>query len=308
MNYVTLHQVKTYLDILSSTQDDERLLEFIDWSSLLIDAYKQRWFEPRMETRKFDLPGARRGFTFGVYDPFFAPAFMPAALRLDAELLECTELLNGDASEILAGEYVLEPANEYPKTRIRLRSAAGVAWQPDEDNNIEQVIWVSGVWGNHNRYGQAWVDSLDTVQDDPLAEDATTLTVADWDGAAAALKAPRFQAGQLLRIWEELLLVLSAATLPGETEEDPSVDQLEVVRGTNGSLAAEHAQGTKIEIWRPMGTIVQACLRLVKWRYGQKDVDDFDKSYAVGTGIVTVPSRLPADVVQVLGAPGKARL
>jgi hypothetical protein len=110
----------------------------------------------------------------------------------------------------------------------------------------------------------------------------------------------RFQAGLLVRIGAELALVLSAP--------DILTNKVELVRGANGSTAAQHAHDTQIKIFRPQGTIVQACLRLVKWRYSQKDTDDFDKSYVLGSGIVNVPSRLPADVVQALGAPGKARL
>ncbi len=56
-----------------------------------------------------------------------------------------------------------------------------------------------------------------------------------------------------------------------------------------------------------VGNIEQACVRLVKWRYTQKDVDNFDRVYVAGTGVVSVASAIPADVKMALGAP-KARL
>jgi hypothetical protein len=55
-----------------------------------------------------------------------------------------------------------------------------------------------------------------------------------------------------------------------------------------------------------MGTIVQIAMRLVKWRYEQRHNDAFDRSYVAGTGIVTTPTSLPADVERILG-PRKAR-
>ncbi len=298
-NYVTLYQVKDYLDILSETKDDSRLLEMIENSSRLIEIYKERSYEPQVETRKFDVPGARRGAVLGAFDSFYAVPQSVQPLRLDEGLLECSELLNGDQEEITTSDYVLEPANQYPKTRIRLRRANGFVWEPDLDGNVEQVIEVTGVWGNHNRYGQAWVDSLDTVRDAPLTVGDSSISVVNADGQAGDGKAMRFQAGNLVRMGTEMALILSV---------DPLTNTLDVVRGANGSVAAEHAQGTKIEIWRLQSNIAQACLRLVKWRYSQKDTDDFDKSYVMGSGIVTVPSRLPADVVQVLGAPGRMSL
>ena len=295
-NYVTLYQVKDYLDIQSTTKDDGRLLEFIEMSSRLIEAYKVRSYEPQVETRKYDLPGSRRGAALGTYDAFYALPQMVLPLRLDEGLLECSELLNGDFDEIVSGDYVLEPANKFPKTRIRLRMASGVAWLPDLDGYVEQVIEVTGIWGNHDRYGQAWVDALDTVRDNPLTAGDTSISVVNADGLAGDGRAMRFQAGNLVRMGSEFALVLSVDVL---------TNTLEVARGVNGSTAAQQAQGTKIEIWRTQSTIAQACLRLVKWRYGQKDADDFDKSYVMGSGVVTVPARLPADVVQVLGAPGR---
>jgi hypothetical protein len=281
MNYATLYQVKEYIQGIpqTDTTQDGKLLEFLSWSSNQIRLYKERSYEPVIETRKYDLPGLHRGIVLGNFEPGYNVGGSQAVLRLD--------------------EYVLEPANLWPKTRVKLRQASGTVWGPDADGNVEQVIELTGTWGNHDAYNRAWVDSLDTVRNNPLTINGTSLTVTDADGQAGDLAAMRFQAGQLIRMESELALVLSVTT---------TTNVLEIVRAANGSTAAAHAQGTKIEIFRPQATISLACLRLTKWRYAQKDVDDFDKVYALGMGTVNIPARLPADVVQILGMPGKARL
>jgi hypothetical protein len=301
MNYATLYQVKEYIQGIpqTDTTQDGKLLEFLSWSSNQIRLYKERSYEPVIETRKYDLPGLHRGIVLGNFEPGYNVGGSQAVLRLDEGLLACDELLNGDGSEVTASEYVLEPANLWPKTRVKLRQASGTVWGPDADGNVEQVIELTGTWGNHDAYNRAWVDSLDTVRNNPLTINGTSLTVTDADGQAGDLAAMRFQAGQLIRMESELALVLSVTT---------TTNVLEIVRAANGSTAAAHAQGTKIEIFRPQATISLACLRLTKWRYAQKDVDDFDKVYALGMGTVNIPARLPADVVQILGMPGKARL
>ncbi len=74
-------------------------------------------------------------------------------LRLDEDLLAVSELLNGDGKEIDSADYVLEPANSYPKNRIRLRGTAAAYWVGG-DNGNEQAICVTGLWGYHDQYAK----------------------------------------------------------------------------------------------------------------------------------------------------------
>ena len=297
MYYATLEQVKRYVGLTTLTATQEaRLMDFLPWATDLINTYKGRRYDARVETRQFDVPTSGAS-GFGVFDWSLQAARPIPPLRLDEDLLELSELLNGDGEEIESTQYVLEPANQSPKNRIRLRGTAAVYWVGGDDGN-EQAIRVTGLWGYHDNYAKAWADSGDTVQDDPLAADALTLTAADADGQAKDLRSPRFQAGQLLRLEDELVYVLAV---------DADTNQLSVERGYNGSTAAEHAAGTEIEIWRVVGNIEQACVRLVKWRYTQKDTDNFDRVYVAGSGVVSVSSAIPSDVKMALGAP-KARM
>jgi hypothetical protein len=183
-------------------------------------------------------------------------------------------------------------ANRYPKHTIELKS--GYSWAPDADGEIKQVIALSGLWGFHERYQEAWVDSLDSVENiGGITSGATSITVNDADGDASDMGKTRFQAGQMILIDSEFLYVTGVNT---------TTNTLTVQRGYNGSTAAAHDKDDVIYIWRPMPIVVKACVRLVQWMYTQKDVDNFDRTFVVGTGVVSVPTALPADVRIFLGA------
>jgi hypothetical protein len=280
MNYTTLADAKAYLK-LTSTSEDDLLSTFITWATDYINFYKGRRYDPRVETRVFDVPSSGAS-VFGQFDSRLqAPVAIPP-LRLDEDLLELKTLTNGDTTVIT--DYLLEPANNLPKTRIRLKG--GVSWEPDADGNYRQAISVLGVWGAHDNYSQAWQNSLSSLS----AGISASVT-----SFAVTTIAP-FKAGQLARIDDEFMLVTAVATVL-------SVPTLTVERGYNGSTAAAHLISAGISIFRPQGNVVQACLRLVKWRYVQKDVDLFDKTYSADTGMTIVPTAVPVDVKAVLGAP-----
>lgn len=278
-NYITLAAVKRYIGGSMDTSDDDRLLEFIEWAARLVEWWKGRRYDIRLEVRLFDTPSAG-GSMFGVYDGSLLASATNPALRMDDDLLEVIELKNGSEEVIPVSDFVLEPANLYPKNRIRLRS--GQIWL-ESDYGPEQAISVSGWWGYHDRYTAAW-ESAGAVQDNPLTAAAVTVTLADVAGR---------EAGELLRIDDELMLIEAV---------DGVAKKLTVQRGFNGTAAVQHAADSLIRCYVNPGTVVQVCMRLVKWRYSQKDVDNFDQSYVVGSGVMTTPSSIPADVARILGA------
>lgn len=281
-NYITLAAVKRYIGGGITTSDDDLLLEFIEWAARLVESWKGRRYDPRMEIRVYDTPHPG-GSMFGVYDASLMAGASNRVLRLDEDLLEVVELTNGDGTVLADSEFVLEPANIHPKNRIRLRS--GQIWL-ESDSGPEQAISLSALWGYHDRWGDAWKPA-DTVQDDPLSSNAVTVTITD---------AAKFEAGQLLRIGSEYVLIETV------NENDPLPDTLTVERGFNGTTAVEHTKTSAIEIFHPFGPIQQICIRLVKWRYAQKNVDVFDQTYVIGSGVMTTPSSIPADVARILGA------
>lgn len=301
MHYSTLHEVRAYLRLTGTeTADDDLLTFFIGGSVRAIDEYTRRRFDVRLETRSFDYPFPKRDL-MGVYDVEMWVYQMNAAadyskqrLRMDDDLLEVVTLTNGNGVEIDSSDYYLSPANMYPKHAVRLVSGSGVTWQYGENGETAQVIDVEGYWGRHRRYERAWVDSGDDVQNDPLAIAETVLEVSDYSGATADLESPRFQVGQMLKIGSEFVFVQSINTVDNE---------LTIERGYNGTTAVEHVQGTAIYVYRPEQNIRLACSRLAAWRYRQKDVDTFDKSAILGSGIAIIPSTMPADVRELLPFP-----
>lgn len=298
MYYATLHQVKLYTGNLGEEAEDARFVEFLRWSTGLISGYKARRYDVRLTTIPHDAP-IPVASSFGVFDRSYQRMSGQKQLILKDDLLEAVEILNGDGTELTSAEYFLEPFERTPYSVLTLKS--GATWCPDTNGNLKGAVSVQGFWGFHSNYDQAFADSLDTVLDAPLSAGATQIHVADVDGITEDLIEPRFQAGQLLRIDDELMLLL-------KTQSKATADDiLTVKRGYNGSTAAQHIAGSPVKIFRPEESIVQACLRLVKWRYVQKDVDTFDRTYVAGTGVVSAPASLPADVRDILGAKGRPR-
>lgn len=293
INYATLYEFKRYRGggLLTSTTDDALIQKLLTWSTGVIHKVKGRRYDVRLATILHDAP-IRESSAFGVYDRSRRLPTRERSLILREDLLEMVELKNGDGTVLASGEYFLSPSST-PYSVVRLSN--GIAWLPDDNGNLAQAISVKGWWGYHDDYPNCFVDSLDTVIDNPLSAGSTTIKVSNVNGTASDLDSPRFQAGMLLRAGSELMYLVSA------TANDPADDELTVVRGVNGSTAASHAQGTKIEIFRPMSFVNQAAIRLTAWRYAQKDTDQFDKTYAAGSGITVVPTALPEDVRLLLG-------
>lgn len=307
MDYVTLTQVRAYRNLKTGeTADDAKLQGFIRSASRFVDAHCGRRFDVRRETRLLDYPIPARS-AFGVYDASAWVLMMNAAgdlgagvLRLDDDLLSVETLVNGDGATIASAAYVLEPANASVHHTIRLASDSGLVWLPGVNGRREQVISIAGLWGYHPDYAHdAWIDSTDEVGNDPLTVAGTSLTVTQALGPDEMMIAPRFQAGQMLKIESEFVSVIAV---------NGASNILSIKRAVNGTVAAAHAKATPIAVYRPPESIVQAVLRLVAWRYTQKDANSFDRETILGTGIAITPSAVPADVIALLPAPKPMRL
>ena len=289
----------------ADANEDALLTEFLEWATSFIDWYKNRRFDVRRDTLSFDIPESSIQRAMGNYDQFSNIAILQSQkqkpLVLDEDLLEVVEFLNGSTEAI--DWYVLNPGRTFPKSSIRLTN--GVFWIESEVNGVYQAIDITGFWGYVPDYNsEAFVDSLNVINDNPLLIGAITMNVNDFSGAAADGKSPRFQVGQLLRFKlgavVEFVKVLSIV--------DGATDTIGIQRGVNGTTAVQWAQNTKIEIFRVWGPIHQSALRLAQWRYAQKDSNSFDKTYMLGAGMMSIPPAIPTDVLASLGARGKARV
>ena len=291
--YATLTQVKALRD-LSGTTDDALLMEFLYQATDWINTWKERRFDVHQETRYFDVPGDPTFKKFGYYPGIAQGAQSNQVLRMDGDLLSVVTLTNGDTTVIPAAGYWLEDRNLYPRHSIRLKSS--YTWEADADGETHQVISVNGLWGYHDHYDKAWVDSGDELQAG-ISAAATSLTVADYTGAADDLLSPRFQVGQMICIDSEFMLITAITAGVGA-----AADTLTVQRAFNGTTAATHLINAPVYVFRLMGIVVRSTLRLVQWMYTQKDVDTFDRTYVLGAGVVNVPTALPTDVRAFLGA------
>jgi hypothetical protein len=148
-DYCTLSDVKTYIGTAQTT-DDTLISNLIPRASARIDAFCQRTFIARTETRYFDA-------TADVQD---------RTLLVDDDLLAVTTLTNGDGTVLTASDYILLPSNATPKYGIMLKSSSGHSWTYTTDP--ENAISIAGSWGY----------KTGTVPPDDIKHAATRLT--DW--------------------------------------------------------------------------------------------------------------------------------
>lgn len=308
MNYATLWQLRAYLGLAADeTGDDVKLADFLRRASAYVDQAGFRRYDARVETRRQDYPVRPRssfgrfGYTAWMVNELDAVNVLNAGmLPVDDDLLAATLVVNGDGSAILNTDYALENPVDYPKYALRLTRASGKIWTPGSSGDWRNVIPVTGVWGYHEDYGRAWADSLDAVSGSAgLTASATTFMVTDADGAPEDRSDARFQAGQMIALEDEWLLVRAV---------DYTANTLTVKRGANGTVAATHAGGTAIAVYRPMEAIEQAVLRLATWAYRQKDVSTFERITIIGTSQTMMPGAVPEDVLALLPTPRPMRL
>ena len=294
MKYATLIEFKRYLGT-DETTDDLLLLDLLEWSSRWIDNYKGRSFDLKKKTMMYKPP-----LQVDTYPRIIDPTIMvgltrPFPLRVKEDLLEVISLTSGGSA--IEG-YSLEPLNEYPKNRIYFAGSYSTGNICDVNTNLPtENISVEGWWGYNKDYPDCLVNSLDTVLED-ISDTETAILVTNINGTPADLQTPRFQAGQLIKVEDELMLI--ASTSIDALYED--VHTLNVIRGYNGTTAVAHVATTPIYIYRVMTAIVTACIRMTKWRYSQKDVDSYDSTHILGSGVISIPSAIPADILMILGA------
>lgn len=262
MYYATLTQVRRYLQLASAeTNDDALLTEFIRHACRYCDSRAGTSFQPVLEVRRFNVPAS-------------------GLLQFDDHLLQLLALTNEDGQSIDLADVETLPLNGTPKFALSVVNASG-------------VVSVSGVWGYHDDYARAWVTSGDAVGNvGGISAAATSITVTNANASASDLQSPRFQAGQLIKIDDEYLDVLSV-----------TATTLTVQRGVNGTTAAAHDAAAPISIWRAMDNVVMAVLRLTAWRYRQKDANVFDTTTILGTGIRITPGAVPPDVEVLIPSP-----
>ncbi len=254
--YATLTDYKNYVTARNQTPstgdtDDDVIEMLLDAASRYIDNETQRIFYPMVQTRYFDVPEGRE-------------------LDVDEDLLEVLSITNGGAS-LASSEYNLVPRNYSPAYGIKITDVSSYAWTSNAAGSMEQAIVVNGVWGYHDKYSQAWGNSITITEDLDTSETAV-------DVSSHTI----FSAGHIIRIDNELMLITGVAS------------SITVVRGWNGSTAVAHSNGTSIEIWHAMHGAKQACLEIAQATYHRRFGKSLSNTETVtAAGVVLTPRDIP---------------
>ena len=209
------------------TPDDGRLWRALQAATARIEGDSGRRFTPRLATLAQDWRD-------------------PRELVLSDDLLHLQRLTNGDGHDIDPDDIQgLPVATEGCLSVLRLRGP--------QHFSGPAALQVTGIWGWHERWSQAWQNGVDALQDDPLSAAATILRVSD---------SGRFQAGQLLRLDDEYLRLLTI---------DSATHSLGVSRAAQGTQALAHSSGAAIDLYLPPPAVTLLCLRLALWLYREPD-------------------------------------
>lgn len=263
--YTTLADVKSLLKIeVEDFSDDAVIDSLIEQASRFCDDTTGRRFFPSIETHKFDVPEGR-------------------AIWFDDDLLAVITVTNGDDTTLASTEYILEPANIYPKYVIALTQATTYYWEDDDDNNTEQVIDINAWWGFRQDYSKrGWVLGTTLNEGGVLNATDTTFTVTS---------RAKFKIGQVIKIENEMMIV------SGMNASDLTV----MARGDNGSTAATHADTTSVYIWSVEPDIVLATQMIAKNFYHNRFGQNTSAVATVtAAGLILAPEDIPASALKIL--------
>jgi hypothetical protein len=255
----------------ADTADDQRLLEKLRSATAEIETYTQIQFVPTVETRNLDYQTAH-------YLDFRSHY-----------LLSMTSIVDGTGKTIQTAAMILLGAQQalFNGSTSPNGPFYGVEIDMTKDIILYTVtpirsIAVTGAWGYHDDWANAFHASNVTVQDNPLTSGATTITtstnnstITDTWGQSypATANAGIIQPGHLIQIDSEWMWVVAV----------PSTTQLTVLRGQQGTTAASHAQGTAISVYEAPGDVQDACVELAAYLLARDSVD-FTESATVPVG------------------------
>lgn len=264
----TLDFVRSQLDLgTTETGDDDKLRVAIGAASSMIAAACGRQFVPYAATRQYDAIGAH---------------IDGATLFVGEDLLAVSALTNGDGTALASSAYVLRPSNATPSFAVELKASAATSWLYTDD--WQQAISITGTWGYHGDWSNAWIDTGETVEAGGIDASTTTLTLSDADGYDDRYRT-RAQVGMLLKVDDEYMSIQAVNTTSNE---------ITVIRGVRGTTAASHDAGTAIMSYAVPREIEMAASQLAVWLYRVAPTAG-DKLQFVD-GVLLVPSGAPDNV------------
>jgi hypothetical protein len=212
-------------------------------------------------------------------------------LTLSRPLLEIVTLTNDGTALVENTDYYAYPRGKYPVRRLRMDEDSTYSWYPNcgSSGDTFDTVLITGFWGQKKYYSrEGFINSGDTVEESLTATD-TTITVNDADGLDAFNRTPRFSAGNLIRIENELCEVLATNT---------TTNVLTVRRGVRGTTAAVHAQGTVRKVWNVNEDIRDTVARQAAAFYAR--IGAFETAVVTDLTQVNYPKDLLAELYGVL--------
>lgn len=268
MCYTTLARMRVHQVLKNTdTSDDFRLLDKARAASEEIEREcGGRFFQPLQETRTFDWT-SNEYLSFRGFD-----------------LLTLTSIIDGTGNTKLTAALIMQHGKFSDATLYGPWSAVRIDTTKDfllYNITPFRSIQVKGAWGWHEDYGTngafAWYDSNVTVQDNPLAANATTITTSTNDSTITdawgqkwptAANCGTVQVGHLIQVDSEWMQVT------GYTD----ATHITVIRGANGTgPGVSHNLNAHIMLYAPPRDVMDICTTWAAWLYHQDSIG-FEKT------------------------------
>lgn len=263
----------------TDTSDNARLLQKLRAATANIEHYTQREFMPWIATRQFDWKSAKLT-TFEGYDLVQLTSIVDEGGVGNTVLPAATILLGGKTSN------AADTNGPYYGAEIDIAKGSFLTYITER----RKAIWVTGVWGWHDDYANAWKPSVDSPTSNVLIGD-TTITVNNATGADGWGQSPRFSPGNLIQIDNEWMQVIGV-----------SGNALSVVRGQQGTAAAAHNSATPISVYVLPADINDICLDWTSWLWSV-DYADLGHIQTTAWGAsMKAPTGTPAELLERLDA------
>ncbi len=279
-NYCTLDDTKKELKAKDAvnTTEEPKLRNYIRTVSSRIDEImgtpRRPYFAPYTEQRKFRLSARRVNSWDNVFWLDNSPILSVLSVLRGASDISSVVEIYTDREEVDRGLRITDNCS---------------SWWDCTHQRPPVFIYITGVWGWHEDYDNAW-DKVDDVLDAAgITATDTEITVADADGEDLEGYTPRFSPGNLIRIDSELMDVTAVNT---------TTNVLTVRRARNGTTAAAHLINADIEVYQVdirIRRIVTRQSALLYARRGAFQVETLD-----GVGVVTYPQDLLSELKATL--------
>jgi len=222
----------------ATTKYDSLVRQLCERVSRAIDRHCKKHFYPLLATRYFDGSDKAKMWIPDLLDD-------PVSISMSSD--------NGATyTALVAADYHLTRAGDYNTpwsyNMLVINLATG---NYSSFYGGQRSIKIEGTWCTHDNRADAWEDSLDEVENNPLAIGATALTVNDADGLTGWGYGPRFAVGNIIRMGIEFCEV-------GTVNIGTNV--LTIVRKRNGTADVAHVLNTQIDVWRPPFPVKQAAI------------------------------------------------